>query len=66
MSEEQEVVTVVKAPVYLKYNFTAGAAPARPKGAGQAWQARAALARRPQVELIGGCRDGRRGEHEPG
>ena len=28
MSEEQEVVTVVKAPVYLKYNFTAGAAPA--------------------------------------
>ncbi|MEJ6539950.1 MAG: Zn-ribbon domain-containing OB-fold protein [Halioglobus sp.] len=29
MSEEQEVVTVVKAPVYLKYNFTAGAAPAR-------------------------------------
>lgn len=29
MSEEQEVVTVVNVPVYLKYNFTAGAAPAR-------------------------------------
>ena len=29
MIEEQEVVTVVNAPVYLKYNFTAGAAPAR-------------------------------------
>jgi uncharacterized OB-fold protein len=29
MSEEQEVITVINAPVYLKYNFTAGAAPAR-------------------------------------
>ena len=29
MSEEQEAVTVVEAPIYLKYNFTAGAAPTR-------------------------------------
>ena len=29
MSEEQDVVTVINAPVYLKYNFTAGKAPAR-------------------------------------
>ena len=29
MSEEQEAVTVVEVPIYLKYNFTAGAAPAR-------------------------------------
>lgn len=29
MSDEQEVITGIKAPVYLKYNFTAGAAPAR-------------------------------------
>ncbi len=29
MSEEQDVVTVIQAPIYLKYNFTAGAAPAR-------------------------------------
>jgi len=29
MSEEQEAVTVIEAPIYLKYNFTAGAAPAR-------------------------------------
>ena len=24
MSEEQEAVTVVEVPIYLKYNFTAG------------------------------------------
>jgi uncharacterized OB-fold protein len=29
MSDEQQGITVVKAPVYLKYNFTAGAAPSR-------------------------------------
>ena len=29
MSDEQDVITGIKAPVYLKYNFTAGAAPAR-------------------------------------
>ena len=29
MSEQAEPVTVVEAPIYLKYNFTAGAAPAR-------------------------------------
>lgn len=29
MSEEQEVITVVKAPIYLKYNFTAGKAATR-------------------------------------
>ena len=29
MSEEQEVITGIEAPIYLKYNFTAGAAPAR-------------------------------------
>tara|TARA_R110002049_G_scaffold15304_5_gene62742 strand:- start:1867 stop:2382 length:516 start_codon:yes stop_codon:yes gene_type:complete len=29
MSEEQDAVTVINAPVYLKYNFTAGKAPAR-------------------------------------
>ncbi len=29
MSDEQEVITVINAPVYLKYNFTAGGAPSR-------------------------------------
>jgi uncharacterized OB-fold protein len=29
MSEEQEVITGIEAPIYLKYNFTAGSAPAR-------------------------------------
>lgn len=29
MSEQQEPITGIKAPIYLKYNFTAGAAPAR-------------------------------------
>ncbi|MEZ5502235.1 MAG: Zn-ribbon domain-containing OB-fold protein [Halioglobus sp.] len=29
MSEQQDVVTGIKAPIYLKYNFTAGTAPAR-------------------------------------
>ncbi len=29
MSEEQEMITGIEAPIYLKYNFTAGAAPAR-------------------------------------
>jgi hypothetical protein len=29
MSEEQDVITGIKAPIYLKYNFTAGAAPTR-------------------------------------
>lgn len=29
MSDDQEVITGIKSPVYLKYNFTAGAAPAR-------------------------------------
>jgi len=29
MSEEQEVITAIEAPIYLQYNFTAGAAPAR-------------------------------------
>lgn len=29
MSEENEVVTGIEAPIYLKYNFTAGAAAAR-------------------------------------
>ena len=29
MSEENEVITGIEAPVYLKYNFTAGAAAAR-------------------------------------
>jgi uncharacterized OB-fold protein len=29
MSEEQDVITGIEAPVYLKYNFTAGAAAAR-------------------------------------
>jgi len=29
MSDEQEVITVINAPVYLKYNFTAGTAPSR-------------------------------------
>ncbi|RLQ23143.1 Zn-ribbon domain-containing OB-fold protein [Seongchinamella sediminis] len=29
MSEQQEPVTGIEAPVYLRYNFTAGAAPAR-------------------------------------
>ena len=29
MSDDQDVITGIKAPVYLKYNFTAGAAPAR-------------------------------------
>ena len=29
MSEQQEPITGINAPIYLKYNFTAGAAPAR-------------------------------------
>ena len=29
MSEHQEAITGIEAPIYLKYNFTAGAAPAR-------------------------------------
>ena len=29
MSEEQEMITDIEAPVYLQYNFTAGRAPAR-------------------------------------
>jgi uncharacterized OB-fold protein len=29
MSEQQEQITGIEAPIYLKYNFTAGAAPAR-------------------------------------
>jgi uncharacterized OB-fold protein len=29
MSEEQQDITVINAPVYLKYNFTAGRAPSR-------------------------------------
>lgn len=29
MSEQQEPITGIEAPIYLKYNFTAGAAPAR-------------------------------------
>lgn len=29
MSDEQEVITGIKTPIYLKYNFTAGAAAAR-------------------------------------
>ena len=29
MSDEQEIITGIEAPVYLKYNFTAGAAPTR-------------------------------------
>lgn len=29
MSDEQDVITGIKAPVFLKYNFTAGAAPSR-------------------------------------
>ena len=29
MSEENEVITGIEAPIYLKYNFTAGAAAAR-------------------------------------
>ena len=29
MSEQQEPVTGIEAPIYLKYNFTAGAAPTR-------------------------------------
>ncbi|CAA0101261.1 Uncharacterised protein [Halioglobus japonicus] len=29
MSDEQDEITVINAPVYLKYNFTAGKAPAR-------------------------------------
>ncbi len=29
MSDENEVITGIEAPIYLKYNFTAGAAPAR-------------------------------------
>lgn len=29
MSDQQDAVTVIKAPIYLKYNFTAGAAAAR-------------------------------------
>lgn len=29
MSDEQETITVIEAPIYLKYNFTAGAAAAR-------------------------------------
>lgn len=29
MSEEQEVINRIEAPIYLKYNFTAGSAPAR-------------------------------------
>jgi uncharacterized OB-fold protein len=29
MSDEQDVITGIKVPIFLKYNFTAGAAPAR-------------------------------------
>ena len=29
LSEEQEMITGIKAPIFLKYNFTAGAAPSR-------------------------------------
>ena len=29
MSEEQEMITGIETPIYLKYNFTAGKAPAR-------------------------------------
>jgi uncharacterized OB-fold protein len=29
MSDEQDVITGIEAPIFLKYNFTAGAAPAR-------------------------------------
>ncbi|MEM9254667.1 MAG: Zn-ribbon domain-containing OB-fold protein [Pseudomonadota bacterium] len=29
MSEENDVITGIEAPIYLKYNFTAGAAPTR-------------------------------------
>jgi len=29
MSEEQEMITGIEAPIYLQYNFTAGTAPAR-------------------------------------
>ena len=29
MSEQREMITDIKAPVYLQYNFTAGSAPAR-------------------------------------
>jgi uncharacterized OB-fold protein len=29
MSEAQEMITGIKAPIFLKYNFTAGAAPSR-------------------------------------
>lgn len=29
MSEEQDMITGIEAPIYLKYNFTAGRAPAR-------------------------------------
>lgn len=29
MSDDQDVITGIKTPIYLKYNFTAGAAPAR-------------------------------------
>lgn len=29
MSEQQDSITGIEAPIYLKYNFTAGAAPAR-------------------------------------
>ena len=29
MSEEKDMITDIEVPIYLKYNFTAGAAPAR-------------------------------------
>ena len=29
MSDYQEMITDIEVPIYLKYNFTAGAAPAR-------------------------------------
>ena len=29
MSEPQDMITDIKVPIYLKYNFTAGTAPAR-------------------------------------
>ena len=29
MSEEQDMITGIEAPIYLQYNFTAGTAPAR-------------------------------------
>ena len=29
MSDESDIITTIEAPIYLKYNFTAGAAPTR-------------------------------------